>query len=65
MRTSKVKSWFFKKIDDWYILVMTDQEKREGIKNSNQKFYQDRDIITDVVDIRKIKREYYKQFYAS
>lgn len=44
---------------------MTDQEKREGIKNSNQKFYQDRDIITDVVDIRKIKREYYKQFYAS
>ena len=65
MRTSKVKSWFFKKIDDWYILVMTDQEKREGMKNSNQKFYQDRDIITDVVDIRKIKREYYKQFYAS
>ena len=65
MRTSKVKSWFFKKIDDWYILVMTDQDKREGMKNSNQKFYQDRDIITDVVDIRTIKREYYKQFYAS
>ena len=41
MRTSKVKSWFFKKINDWYILFMTDQdilfmtdkEKREGIKN--------------------------------
>ena len=60
---NKTKSWFFEKInkiDKTIAILKKKREKTQIKRNRNEK-----DVTTDMGEMQRIMRDYYKQIYAN
>ena len=62
-KINKTKSWFFEKIK--LISHQPDSSKKKGKKTQINRIRNEKEVTTDIGEIQRIKRDYYKQLYAN